>query len=319
MTYGERTLKKVRERQEVEQPTVAADVEWFIDGDDFMKEAIPPREALVLDGDKPVFFRKSLNQVFAERGIGKSMITLGLVHMVLHGEDFLRYSSRGGYRVALIDAELPDSDLQERLKRLVKNACGRLKLMTPERLPGNRFPALSHKGNQEVMLKKLAEIRPDVVIIDSLSAAFKFDTNEGGADGWISVNDFLIRLRMAGYCVILVHHANKVGTQRGRSDGDDHLDVSIKLAGARGWEPGQPLEATWTFEKVRHGGGLQGFTCKLEGDQWTVVQDDEEAEVVKMIMAGKSVRSVTAALGISNRRYYAIKRALSLSPVVEMS
>jgi hypothetical protein len=305
--------------QEWKFPIEASEASWVIDADDFLLKELPPRMPIVsqatvkLNGHEcgyapPVFLSESLNQIFAQRGVGKSMFVLGLLNLVIDGGTFLNYSSDGGHKVLLVDAELPGRDLQERLQKLVGKSSGHLKMMRRAMLPENKFPSLSQPQNQEKFLRIVERFSPDVIIIDSLTAAFRFDTNEGGESGWLQVNDFLLRLRMMGCCVILIHHAGKSGEQRGRSDGDDHLDVSLKLEGARGWEPGQNLHATVTYSKVRQGGNLQGFDCKLVDGEWQLAEDDLTTDIFNMLVNRKGVRAIMRELDIKNQRQvYAVK------------
>src|SRR5262249_56177857 len=109
---------------------------------------------------------------------------------------------------------------------------------------------------------------------DTLTRCFKFDTND--ADTWLIVNDFLIELRSRGYCVVVVQHAGKNGTQRGLTVGDDHLDVSVKLEAPYGWASGDGLAFKWSYEKVRHGGRLREFECQYlpELKRWESREDE---------------------------------------------
>ena len=44
-------------------------------------------------------------------------------------------------------------------------------------------------------------------------------------------------LRKAGRAVLMVHHANKQGLQRGSSRREDMLDLVMALHRPRGWKP----------------------------------------------------------------------------------
>ncbi|WP_445501264.1 AAA family ATPase [Microvirga sp. G4-2] len=72
-------------------------------------------------------------------------------------------------------------------------------------------------------------IRPSLIILDNLSSlAAGLDENDNSAlDRFLR---FLCQLRHGGLTVLLVHHANKTGDQRGASRREDLLDTSIKLA-----------------------------------------------------------------------------------------
>lgn len=281
--------------------------DWFFDAYDFLKEKLPPRRVLVSDNNgTAVLYEKSLNQIFAFRGLGKTMFTHGIVGILVHGGEFLRYKSEGGYKVLIADGELPDIQLQQRLQKLVAPPQGRLWLMSPERMPNHSFPSLSDPEWQAEFLKRAELLQPDVIVFDTLTACFRFDTND--PDIWLQVNQFFIALRIKGYCVIVVHHAGKSGTQRGRTDGDDNLDLSIKLDAPKGWGPGDGLEVMVSYEKLRAGGNLPEFQAKYEGGKWEVMADEVANEIVSLLMAGETMRSIAGMLNVSKSKIERTKR-----------
>ncbi len=54
-------------------------------------------------------------------------------------------------------------------------------------------------AQQTAFIKQIEEFGPRVLIFDTLTRCFKFDTND--PDAWLVVNDFLLELRFRGYCV----------------------------------------------------------------------------------------------------------------------
>lgn len=291
------------------EKAIMTDAEWFFDADDFLKEKLPPRRALVSDNNgTPLLYEKSLNQVFAYRGQGKTMFTHGLVKLLVHGGEFLRYKSHGGIKVLIADGELPDIQLQERVCKLIGPSGGLLKLMSPDRMPNHIFPSLSNPEWQTEFLAQCDRWNPAVIVFDTLTACFRFDTND--PDMWLQVNQFFITLRMKGYCIIIVHHAGKSGTQRGRTDGDDNLDLSIKLDAPKGSAPGEGLELAVSYEKVRAGGHLPGFNAAYSdvSNVWEIAADTEGNEAIKMMLTGKSVRAVAVNLDIDRNKVYRYRR-----------
>lgn len=298
-----------------EPETVAA--EWFFDADTFLAEKLPPRRVLASDNNgTAAFYAKSLNQIFAYRGQGKTMFTHGLLKILLLGGEFLRYKSPGGLKVVLCDGELPDIQLQERIQKLIGQSNGLLKLMSPDRMPNHTFPSLSNTEWQTEFLKRAEIEKPDVIVFDTLTACFRFDTND--PDIWSQVNQFFIALRIKGYCVIIVHHAGKSGTQRGRTDGDDNLDLSLKLDAPKGWAPGDGLEFIVSYEKVRAGGDLPGFQAKYDNgkDKWEILIDNEGNDIVKWLLKGKSTRWVANKLEVDKTKVWREKRRAEKNGIV---
>jgi len=288
---------------------------WFVSADDFLAEKIPPKKVLVTDSSgHPVFTSSTINQIFAFRGYGKSLLGLGLVNIMIHGGEMLGYQSEGGLKVLLCDGELPPEDLQKRLNELIGESHGMLNVMSPHNLPHSTFPALSDPDYQAAFMAQVDELKPDVIVFDTLTACFKFDTND--ADMWILVNQFLLELRLRKICVIITHHAGKNGTQRGRTDGDDNLDLVIKLDAPPGHSAGMGLNFILSYEKVRADSKLNGFQAVYDG-AWEIVSDGIFEGCLDMLKKGKTYKDIEETLGISPKRIAQYKKkavALGLLP-----
>ncbi len=178
--------------------------------------------------------------------------------------------------------------------------------MSAEQLPGQVFPALIDPAVQAMFEERLELLKPDVIILDTLTAVGKFDTND--TDAWRIFNSFLLRLRFKGYCVIMVHHAGKNGTQRGRTDAEDNMDLVMHLTPPEGHDPGDGLKACVSYTKVRYGGRLQNFTCEYVGGSWRLVVDSDEKEIVDLLNGGTSIRSISTSLGITIARVRAVRK-----------
>ena len=271
---------------------------WFRNTDDFLAEKIPPKKVFISDkAGHPVFTSSTLNQIFAFRGYGKSLLALGLVKLMIHGGEMLTYKSEGGLKVLLCDGELPPEDLQKRIKEQVGVTHGQLKHMSSHDLPNFEFPALSDQDYQDAFIAQVDELKPDVIIFDTLTACFKFDTND--TDDWTLVNAFLMKLRMRKICVIITHHAGKNGTQRGRTDGDDNLDLIIKLDAPSGHCAGQGLNFILSYEKVRPESKLAGFQATYDGE-WVILSDGDFESVIQMLKEGKTYKQIGEELGITS-------------------
>ncbi len=101
------------------------------DADEFLAREIPARQSLLTDAEtgSTVFYEKSLNQIFAYRGIGKSVVANSLIKVLTQGGEFLRFKSDGGLKTVLVDGELPAVQLQERLKEFSGAPKGLLKIL----------------------------------------------------------------------------------------------------------------------------------------------------------------------------------------------
>jgi hypothetical protein len=270
---------------------------FLLDYGAFLNEEIPPRDVLLTDHTTggEVLLASSINEVIAFRGIGKSIIVHGLIGCLVNGGKFLNFESRGGLKVLLLDGELPSKQLQERCLHFIGIGPRNFLLKLAAKDKSKWFPKLSSASDQERFLSEIEAFAPDVIVLDTLSSIFRFDTND--ADQWDAVNEFLVELRSKGYCVLLTHHLGKNGTQRGRTDGDDRLDVIMRLNPPNGWEPGQGLAFELSYDKVRHGARLPGFAARYEGGGWQLGRRGKE-RIAELRAAGKSQREIAQELGV---------------------
>ncbi len=68
----------------------------------------------------------------------------------------------------------------------------------------------------------------DLVILDNLSTLFP-NGSESASDGWVPMQNWLLKLRRRGVAVLFVHHTGTNGRQRGTSRREDVLDTVIAL------------------------------------------------------------------------------------------
>ena len=115
-----------------------------------------------------MFYESSLNQIFAFRGLGKSVVGNALTRVFLDGGEWLRFRSTGQRRVLLVDAELPKVQLQERLREFT-GASERFKIISPELMNAKRFPNLSQPKDQKAFLEQIEDFEPNVIIFDTLT------------------------------------------------------------------------------------------------------------------------------------------------------
>jgi len=226
-----------------------------------------------------VLYEASLNQLFATRGLGKSIVTNALLKCLIGGKDFLRLKSAGGLNVLLVDAELPPIQLQERLKEF--GDMGQLKILSPYLMPDPKaFPNLSQAEGQQRFTERIAGLD---ALIGGLLLIHEVDH---------ALRRCRRRIRPEARAAPLPGEV-----QRGRTDGDDNLDVSIQLEKPYGWQPGDGLAFKWKYSKVRHGGHLPDFEASYEAEGgWRLVEDGRLPEVMKLHAAGKSTRAIATAL-----------------------
>jgi hypothetical protein len=287
---------------------VAANMDNFsVDWELFDAKDLPDQAVLVHLNDSPLIRTETVSEVFAYRGLGKSMFVGSLIRILVKGGEFLGFTSTGGYRVLLVDGELPEKLLQSRLRALVgSRTSGLFRVRSLAQAPKSHMPALANPAVQDEFISNLKSWRPDIIIFDTRTAVFKHDTNDQAQ--LLAVNEFLIRLRAQGFAVVLTHHAGKNGTQRGRTDNDDITDLIIQLKQRPGWTPGSGLEFSLAFEKVRYGDHLEGFDAKwTKGAGWERLTDSDNV-IVDALLKGGSVNKVAREFKVGNSKVADIKR-----------
>jgi Bifunctional DNA primase/polymerase, N-terminal len=101
-------------------------IEWLHDADEFLAKILPRRKPYMVDSETGavLLYEKSINQIFATRGLGKSVVNNALLRPLIKGGDWLKFHSEGGLGVVLVDGELPDVQLQERLREFTETQKG---------------------------------------------------------------------------------------------------------------------------------------------------------------------------------------------------
>lgn len=293
---------------------------WGKTATELINREIPAREVLLKQGETPVLYEASLNQIFATRGLGKTNLALGLAGSLARGKAILRYTPAKACNVLYVDGEMPLVQLQERIRVFVGDVPN-FRYVNAEDLPGCRIPSLSVKDGkgQTAILEAVETHEIQVLIFDSLATLFRFETNDEWS--WIELEDFFKLLRQKyRLCVITLHHAGKAGLQRGHSRGDDLLDVSIKLEKFPEWEPGDGLVFQLKYEKVRHGGYLESFDAALTEGKWEVNPERASTEEVKeMLNKGKGRPAIAKATGVGDWKIRKIQEQLKAEGILKLN
>jgi putative DNA primase/helicase len=201
---------------------------------------------------KPIIYRGSLGMCHGPRGAGKSWLAQELAYCVAAGKQFLHWDVAQPACVVYADGEMTDWERQRRFKciegpRLDRRAGARLLIITPNLIEGPTPDLETTDGQQQFERMLPADVA--LVVVDNLSAWCRSGRED--AESWRGIQEWLMSLRARGIAVLLIHHTNKRGGQRGTSMREDALDyvISIRLPPNR--EPGK-TEFDVYFEKIRH-------------------------------------------------------------------
>ncbi len=253
----------------------------------------------------------SLAMVFGPRGIGKTMLQLGLTAGLVTGTKFLAWNVSAPVGVLYVDGEMPLDELRSRTKALLTTPPkAPLRFLTSEVVYNKtqRDLTLTSAAVQEEITATL-DAHPDirVVILDNISSLF-VGIDEDRKRDWEPINAWLVRLRHRGLSVVLVHHAGKGGNQRGTSGREDALDVVIQLDRPSQYDPREGCHFELRFTKTRSvkGDDVTPLDIRLTEEAGHVqlnfkpLEDSKQDQVKRLLDAGlTSPSDVAAELDIS--------------------
>ena len=267
--------------------------------------------------------------VHAKAGIGKTFFSLNVAWAVACGGKYLGWKAPEARKVLYVDGEMDRYDMFSRMQGIVGAArrdkagdveAGLLNFQGFQATyqdQGNTFPDLAtHEGLE--ILQEHAEGMA-LVVIDNLSTTMRTgDENESAY--WMNMQDTLVELRKQGTAVLLVHHSNKSGDQRGTSMRDVILNGKINLDTFKYLEDtkeGAQFVIKW--EKAR---GLKGSQTKsvftfLSEDKdglpvWGTVYEPERAADFVELVKSKQYRTqveIGEVMGVGKTRVHQLKEA----------
>lgn len=280
---------------------------------------IKPREMLL----DPIIPEQGLVMIHAPRGIGKTHVSLMIAFTVAVGETMFqgRWACSIARRVLFVDGEMPLVTLQERLTKIVKSSdagkstVDNLRLITPD-IQDRGIPDLSSQEGQKFVEEHLERVK--LLILDNYSALCR-GGRENEAESWIPLQEWFLKLRKRGISVLLIHHSNKNGGQRGTSKKEDLLDTVITLKKPEDYDSREGARFEVHYEKARGFCGEQAlsFEASLREENkryvWTVknLEDCFREKIANLSREGFTQREIAQETGLSpatvNRRLREIK------------
>jgi hypothetical protein len=275
-----------------------------VDAAGLLSAELPERETLL----EPWLQSQSLCMLYAWRGVGKTHVALGTAYALASGGEFLRWRAPAAVPVLYIDGEMPGPALRDRLAAIVASAdreppAGFMRFITPD-LQNGPMPDLATPEGQARIEKVIGDAK--VIIVDNLSCLVR-SARENESDDWRPIADWALRQRAQGRSVVLIHHANKAGSQRGTSRREDLLDCVIALRRPTDYRPEHGARFIVGFEKFRAkpDEDIRSFEAALETDEtgrqaWTV-RDCEDAiddQVIELAKLGLRQADIARELGL---------------------
>lgn len=212
----------------------------------------------------------SLTMIYAERGLGKSwlgmIISVSITRQNFEDIQIGRWYIKNPCGVLYLDGEMGNFDLQDRIRQIAEP-------LGPEskRFPLVTFcaPDFTEKHQETVNLSKpywqervtkylMSHRSIRLIVIDNMASLCP-GRDENDNQEVSAFTQWIIAVRCLGVAVIIVHHAGKMGQQRGASALEDPLNNSILLKKPTGWKQGEGAHFHVSFTKARNDPGGEGY------------------------------------------------------------
>ena len=276
---------------------------------EFLEWDIPPRGMIL----NPIIPEQGLVMLFAPRGVGKTYVSLTIAYTVASGSVMFdgKWSCDTPRKVLFVDGEMPASVLQERMARIIDSGekeiadVSNLHIITPDLLDLDMgMPDLSTREGQQFIEAHLGDVK--LLILDNLSALCRTG-RENDSESWLPMQEWFLSLRKRGISVLIIHHTNKNGTQRGNSKKEDLLDTVIELKKGEDYSPENGAQFEVHYQKARgfFGEDARPFEAHLmeEGGKtfWKIseIEDLQLARILSLAKEGMTQRKIAQEMNMS--------------------
>jgi putative DNA primase/helicase len=301
-SYGENLIRTAFETAEEIEPScknslVAINVEAL------MLREFQPQEWLI----EPLIPTQGITMLFARRGVGKTLAGLSIAWAVATGTSFLSYDCLRPRKVLFVDGEMTGASMKERIAAIVKAKgvqppdASFFRLITGDcQAPEISLPDISTSQGQLDLEPHLEDV--EMLVIDNLATLCR-SGKENDQEGWLPVQQWLLRLRRRGISTLIVHHAGKAGEQRGTSGREDICDVVLRLKHPSDYRAEEGCRFEIVFDKSRQacGDAVQSIEAIFGNDGWghkTVAHSNFE-RVIALHLGGVEQRDIPDEVGLS--------------------
>jgi hypothetical protein len=220
--------------------------------DDFMGVSFPVRNPII----GTWFYEGDLGYMFADRGVGKTMLALTLASLATKGGEFGPWKAPGGIPTIYVDGEMQNELTKERLRELGMLNNANLYLLHHELAFNYENGLTLNVANpmfQDALIRLVETRQARLLILDNLSCLLG-SLVENRSEEWEPVSQWLLHLRRRGVAVIILHHTSRLGNMRGTYKREDSATWVMKLTAIT--NPGEVNAAAHfktTFTKFRRG------------------------------------------------------------------
>lgn len=286
----------------------------MLNGPELRRRTIPEPKQLL----GPIIREKDIALIYAERGLGKTYIGLGIALSLASGVPFLKWPVEQPQHVLYIDAEMSGAEFRKRFigmeDGLGSNAdTSRFHPMNFDNQGTGTRPDIATAEGREVIDDMLLTSGSRVLVLDNLSCLLMASDNDD--EKWLPVNVWLIDLRAQGITTVMIHHAGKNGQQRGISRREDQVNTTMRLRKPDDGQFNDGMHVIVEFTKSRafYGTDAEPLDVKLITDQNGAMTfsfkpaHEKPAEMFKQLMSeGASQKEIMAIMEIKRSRYFAL-------------
>jgi hypothetical protein len=317
-TAAERLSIIIENTPPYEPPKIYTYEDAILTADKFSEIETPEQQYYL----KPICKEDSIILIPGTRGAGKTFLGQGIVNAVSSGTSFGPWECECSVPCLYLDGEMTVFDNKERINLLGLNT----KRENPIYYYSDAYAnclglpkaRLDDQEWRSVMKDLLLKLGVKLWVVDNI-ASLAPGLDENVKHDWDAINQWLLELRFAGICTILLHHTGKSGKQRGTSAREDNIDISIMLKQPPDYESSDGARFILHFSKQRIPNkylNLIGDTeFKLIEDQsghyvWTYkdVRQERKIEVLKMIAEGYSQKNIVELTQLSKGYVSKIKK-----------
>jgi hypothetical protein len=274
-----------------------------------LQTELRPRPAILA----PVLRKASLTLLYGPRGLGKTYVAMSMAWAAASGTSFLGWQASRTHRVVYVDGEMMAIDIKQRLAAFGAPPDG-LDFILSDRNGDGYLADLAEFAGQEALWLACGRLWPDVLVIDNLSSLAGF--HRESADPWPRMQRFFLMLRRCGTAVIIVHHTNKQGGQRGSSQKEDVLDLVLALRQPPDYSQSQGARFELHVEKSRGlcGPAIEPIEARLsfgpDGQahwDWGPLAVQDLQRVIGLLRQGLNPNQIARELGISKSKAYRLR------------
>jgi hypothetical protein len=284
---------------------------------------VQPREALVLCNGQPMLWSESITELFAWRGTGKTLLSLGLALHLAAGKSMPGFDIPKARKVLYVEGELPASQLKERIAQL-SQGLGDISgfNLTAKSWQGRRRGQAAVTINTEAgrlaIEAELEDTGATVLVLDSVASLARIDTNN--EEQWIPLIEWMVDLRCRGICVVYLQQAGKKGEQRGHSVSEDRIDRAIKLT-KTAKNPNGGASFKMTFTKEREGSitplqltctkGVWALDEQVKKTKEEPIESGKKEQIIKALRDNESRRDIAKRFEVSSKTISKLKKEMT--------